>query len=191
MKTLFLLVFSLFFGCGGGSSSPTINSPPVQPVTIKGDSMAAGCNEFGCGNTWWLLLTKDSENDGVSGAPIDYFLSNPDNRTLKTVILFMGFNNVKHQDQSVSYIVGLYALVIQQTQAQRIICVGIPPMNHALSDIWYPDGAWIPADRIEDVNEGIKGICPNFIKTSDVDTVDGIHPTYDKIIARLNKKLQE
>jgi hypothetical protein len=190
IKYIGIILIAFLAGCGGGGSSsqPVQYTSAVQDVTIKGDSMAIGCNEFGCGNTWWLLLPKNVENDGQSGVPIQYLLDNPDHRHLKTVILFIGFNDAKHPDETEAGIIYAYGLALSQITADKIICIGIPPMNHALSDAWYPEGAWIANSRISNVNEGIRSLCPNYIDTSDLTTVDGIHPStvaYQTIVQRL------
>jgi hypothetical protein len=184
MKKL-IFICLLLAGCGGGSgAAPVQYTAPVSSITIKGDSMAAGVNAYGT-TQWWLALMSTVENNGVSGAPIEYLIINPDNRHLQKVILFVGFNNIKHSEQSVSHIIDLYAQAISTIHADKLICVGVPFMDHVKSDTWYPEGAWITNARIQAVNDGIKGMCPNYLDTSDVDSLDGVHPVYDKIIERL------
>jgi hypothetical protein len=63
--------------------------------------------------------------------------------------------------------------------ASKIICIGVPPIFHSLSYLWYPDGARIDNSRISSVNAVVRTKCANYVDTSNfiIDNSDGIHPS--------------
>lgn len=184
-----IICIALLAGCGGGggvaepAKTTTSNIPSIM---IIGDSMAAG-NYYNTatktvGKTNWYPAAV---NRGTSGAPLEYIVNDSVDLVAGTMIVYAGFNNIKHLDQAVAGIVNKYAALLKTFVAGRTICIGIPFMEHTKSDPWFPAGAAIDNARIQAVNNGIKSVCPEYIDTSDVATVDGVHPEYAPIIARL------
>ncbi len=188
-----LLLFSLAIaGCGehsdpmktqcGGDvhafSDPTIYSPFVSDVTVHGDSMSHGC--AGTSETdYWLSWGVSVENDGVSSTTIEWELDpvHFDARHFKTLVVWMGYNDIKHPEITPDNVVALYLQALTSWQYDKVVCVGIP------------FGSFVPNDRIQTVNDGIKSLCSNFVDASDVPVIDGIHPTpegYATIGARIN-----
>jgi hypothetical protein len=181
MKTILLLFFLV--SCGKESIE-------VKDITVMGDSMAAGVHYSLENNkiettTWWKELNESSKTEGIAGAPINYLLTKQDRSNLKTVIVFMGFNNLKHQDQSIDYILNLYQTFLNRINSNKIICVGVPYVQNEKLILWYDLYDGQINNRIEQFNLEIKNICENYIDTSDVETVDGIHPDYNLIIERI------
>jgi lysophospholipase L1-like esterase len=154
---------------GGGSQHQAIEAvqytSPVSQVTIKGDSMAAG----GAGYTqtdYWSQWGLSVENDGVSGATLDYLINNTvEHRSLKTVVLWAGYNNLKHPEQDVPSILALYSQYMNSLTFSKLICVGVP----------Y--NATMDNSRVDAFNNGVKLLCPHFVDTSDIPVIDGVHPT--------------
>lgn len=190
MKKIISMAIVIFSLCSCGS--PDTEYPPEEQhnVVIKGDSMAAGVHldmttRKVVTTEWWTALKALSvANEGVSGAPIE--LIRPDTVYHEVVILFAGYNNIKHNYETVDDILKKYSQVLAGISSDKTICIGVPFMEKEKSSAWYPAGDWITEERIQSVNDGIKAMCPLYIDVSDVKTVDGIHPEYELIINRLN-----
>ena len=188
MKSLILLML-LVVGCGKDAQHTTTD------ITVMGDSIAAGVhysivNSAVKTTNWWTQLSEEtSSTEGVSGATINYLLTKQDRYSLKTVIVFMGFNNLKHPEQNVNDIVGLYQTFLNRINAKKIICVGVPHVQNDKLTLWYTPYDDELNNRITQFNSSIKDLCENYVDTSDVDTVDGIHPEYELIIERIKDLL--
>lgn len=186
IKITTAIILASLIGCGSVEKQ---REPGT--VVIIGDSMAAGVHlsagEVVTTNWWSTLPATSIVNKGLSGAPISA-VPLPQSY-YDTAIVYMGFNNLKQPDQTVHGIVAEYQLLLSKISAGRIICAGIPFIEHEKSDPWYPAGAWITRERIQSVNNGIREICPLFVDASDVATVDGVHPDYGLIIGRVSHAL--
>lgn len=214
MKKLHVLCFIIsiiLYNCGSGGSDThnNINRGEVYEFTGIGDSTMAGVGikdgkiiqVFS-----WQKYLNPFQNEGINGASIEYWLSFPDTRQLNKVILSIGFNNVK-KNQTIEEITYLFSQLFLTIRAQKIYVIGIFPMDHSLSDIWYPDGAWITNERIQQINNNVKALTEThgyfyidtFILFFDPITgqakknksFDGIHPSteaYEDIIVELIKK---
>ena len=155
--------------CGGDThafSDPTYYSLFISDVTIKGDSMSHGCAGYS-ETDYWATWGLSVEQDGVSSTTIEWELDpiHIDTRHLKTLVVWMGYNDIKHPEVTPATVIALYSQALSSWQYDKVVCVGIP------------FGAYVSNDRIQSVNDGIKSICTNFVDTSDISVIDGIHPT--------------
>jgi lysophospholipase L1-like esterase len=170
MKYLLLTitVVLIISSCSGGGSTPyqpVTYVSPVSQVTIKGDSMAAGIDSLGDNTNYWGQWNTSVENDGISGATLDYLINDTvEHRSLKTVVLFAGYNNLKHPEQDVPSILALYSQYMNSLTFSKLICVGVP-FNTTMDN-----------SRVQAFNDGVKLLCPHFVDTSDLITIDGVHP---------------
>jgi len=205
IKFFTILVFFIFsIGCYYSSINTPLEEKKKIPVVeipdtdnnttmIIGDSIAAGVSIYGTLDWWSPLLDNGSiQNIGVSGAQIDYFLQAYKTIQADTVIIIIGFNNMKHLDQSIDDIIIKYQRLLSIINATNIYCVSIPPMNHSMSNEWFPDGDVLSNNRIKSINDGIELLCQNngyifiniFSMFLGVDgecqtkyTIDGVHPS--------------
>ena len=197
----FILLFT--FGCLVQKTS----YKPVMQITGIGDSTMAGVgvNNGEVIQTFsWNKYFDSFENEGVSGTPIEYWINNPDKRHLKTVIISIGFNNAKIESQSVTKIINLYKIMLSKIYAKRIYIIGIYPMDHSLSDVWYPSASWLTNRRLWQINEGIRDIAEKYgyfyvdtfslfldsfsSQAQEGKSYDGIHPSveaYEDVISEL------
>lgn len=168
---LFFIIAIIFLvlACSDDKKEETEVTPPpqgvaVMDITIKGDDMAKNL-----GNDWG----GDVDNGGSSGATIDYLLEYPDGRELKTVILFVGINNLGN-NESAEEIIPKYIKLYSSLNAERIFCVGVPPVY---GDAPYDSTLWM---NIWKLNDAIKVICSesNYIDTWNITftSTDKIHP---------------
>ncbi len=176
-------------------------------ISFYGDSMIAGVSFNTSTNTVdqvysWGDDFSGAEVHGISGATLEVVLSKlRQAKPLrgKAVIIFAGFNNIKHSDQSVEEIATQYAGLFDRAtlMSDNVLCVAVPPMFQEKSMGWYPEGGWIGNDRIRAVNFRISQICGRgFVDTDKMwessDSDDGIHPSrlgYKKISSEIMKKL--
>lgn len=169
MKTILTAICLIITACGGSGNTPytpTTYTGAVQTITIKGDSMAAGIDSLGDFTQYWLQWTVSVENDGISGADLNYLINNTvDHRILKTVINWDGYNTLKHLEISVATALALYSAYLNTLTYTKLICIGVP-YNTTMDNA-----------RVDLFNQGIKSICPNYVDVSDIQTIDGIHPT--------------
>ena len=173
-------------------------------VRFEGDSMIAGINYDKKSETVravydWNDDFKSPDVNGVSGAPLEVVLTGIAPKKSPVIIIFAGFNNIKHVEQSEESIADKYSKIISRSRqlSDKVICIGVPPMIHNKSESWYPEGALIANSRIISIDSKISDLCgngyidtPNFWTDSDSD--DGIHPNrqgFSKIVARLKEKV--
>jgi len=197
----FILLFT--FGCLVQKTA----YKPIMQITGIGDSTMAGIGlkDGQVIQTFsWNKYFDSFENEGVSGATLEYWINNPDKRHLKTVIISIGFNNAKIESQSVTKIINLYKIMISKIFAKRIYIIGIYPMDHNLSDVWYPSASWLTNKRIWQINEGIRNIAENngyfyintfslfldnfSLQSQEGKSYDGIHPSveaYEDVVSEL------
>lgn len=178
-------------------------------IGIYGDSMVAGINYNASTNVVdhvysWGEDFPGADIHGTSGAPLEFVLSElrqdgPVRK--KAVIIFAGFNNIKHIEQTPEAIAATYAELFHRAKlvSDNVLCIAVPPMIQDKSLIWYPEGGWISNDRIHKVNSKISEICGEmFIDTEKswklADSDDGVHPNrlgYKKIAMEVKHKLAE
>ena len=169
---LFIVIAIIFLllACSDGQKdkTETVTPPPqgvaVMDITIKGDDMAKNL-----GNDWG----GDIDNGGSSGATIDYLLKYPDGRELKTVILFVGINDLGSGELAET-IIPKYVNLYSSFKAEKIFCVGVPPVA---GDAPYNSTLWM---EIWKLNEAIKVVCreSHYVDTWQItfSAKDGIHP---------------
>lgn len=170
---LFFIIAIIFLlaACSDGQKDKTTTeiTPPTQGVavmniTFKGDDMAKNL-----GNDWG----GEIDNGGSAGSTIDYLLDYPDGRELKTVILFVGINNLGN-NESAETIIPKYVKLYSSFNATKIICIGVPPVYGTAP---YDSTLWM---NIWKLNDAIKTICSesNYIDTWKITftSTDGIHP---------------
>ena len=168
---LFLLIIAtslLFSGCGKKKSDtldPPFQGTTVRDITFKGDDMAKNLGAAWGGNI---------ENDGETNATVSHLLDFPDNRILKTVILFVGIFDLGKEQQTADETLPQYTQLYNSIQAAQIFCVGILPVTDTAP---YNSSLW---PEIFKLNQGIKTLCGD---THYIDTwiipftsQDGIHP---------------
>jgi hypothetical protein len=165
MKYLTLIIL-LLASCGGGGQGyqPIKYDAPVQQVTMKGDSRALGIDELGNQTPYWNQLGVPVENDGVSGATLDYLLLNPDHRSLQTVVLWAGFNNLK-KGEDVPTVISKYQQYMNTLTFTKLICVQDPYESV------------VPNATIDAFNVQLAVICPHVVYAGDIPNSDGVHPT--------------
>lgn len=135
----------------------------VQDVTFKGDDMALNLG---------ALFTGSVENDGTAGANIDLLIKYPDNRDLKTVVIFVGIKNFgagENADEVIPKFIDFYAAI----SAELKICVAVPPVHGSAP---YDSSLWMD---IWNFNLALKTICgSNYVDTWDIPhtSADGIYP---------------
>jgi len=140
----------------------------------------------------WEHDFKNAEVHGISGAPLEIVLTELPPKKALTIVIFAGYNNIKHVEQSEESIANRYSQLLTRARqlSDKVICIGVPPMVHSKSDSWYPEGANITNIRILDVDARIHQLCgAHYIDTpsfwADSDSDDGIHPNphgYKKIV---------
>lgn len=176
-------------------------------IRVDGDSMVAGINLDIPTKTViqaysWGDDFPEADIHGNSGAHLEVVLSELMQAKpvkVKAVIIFAGFNNIKHSDQTPEAIAAKYAGLFHRAKliSDNVLCIAVPPMVHEKSTLWYPEGDWINSKRIHAVNKGINEICGlGFVDTesfwTNQDSDDGIHPNrsgYYKIASEVRKKL--
>ena len=162
-----ITVVLIISSCSGGGSEgyqPIQYNAPVSAVTIKGDSMAAGIDSLGDLTQYWLQWNTSVENNGIGGATIEYLLLNPDHRQLNTVEFWAGYNDLKDSTKTIPSILALYSHVYELTYL------------HESNLHWIPYNTTMDNSRVDAFNNGVKVLCPNFVDTSDLITIDGVHP---------------
>jgi lysophospholipase L1-like esterase len=190
-KIPFLLFIVLTISCGGGGESPPAYEAVGNP-RIEGDSMAAGI-EYSEADKMakiaydWRETFPGAQIRGVSGARLSFIAAIIDTRPTPVIILFAGFNDLKHAEKPLADIAAEYRALVASLPG-RVVCVGVPLMDHSKSDGWFPAGAGIDNDRIQGFNGLIRKICGDYIDTPGIldsgDTSDGVHPNragYEKI----------
>jgi len=173
-------------------------------IRFEGDSMIAGLNydkklEMVRTVYDWRDDFKSPDVNGVSGAPLEVVLTGIKPKKSPIIIIFAGFNNIKHVEESEESIADKYSKIVDRSRqlADKVICIGVPPMFHNKSESWFPEGKLIANNRIISIDSKISNICgDNYIDTPsfwmDSDTDDGIHPNrkgFSKIVAKLKKKV--
>ena len=175
----------------------------LNAVRFEGDSMAAGQNydpqSASVHKVYDWSDFKDAETHGISGAPLEIIFEGIVPRKAAVIVLFAGFNDIKHVQKPEADIVSEYAKVLNRVKllSDKVVCVGVPPMVHSKSDVWYPEGAGITNARITSVDSYIHNLCgDSYIDTpsfwADSDSDDGIHPNrqgYSKIVFALKSKI--
>jgi len=125
-----ICVFLVIACGGGGEEAPVVAAPAtsaiiypapfqsvtVSEITIKGESHAA---VFPCD-----LFSVTCENDGVGGSTIEWLLENPDDRPLKTVIIFLGWNTLINN--TVSFTVDKFTLFLWGIDSPKKYVCGLP-----------------------------------------------------------------
>jgi len=136
----------------------------------------------------WQETFPGADIRGASGAQLAFITSIYDHSQTDTVVLFAGFNNLKDLSIPVDSIVGEYKALYFALPGKRVICVGVPHMDHTKSDGWWPTGIGFDNSRIQEFNGKIKLFCANYVDTPTLlgpeDTDDGVHPNrqgYQKI----------
>ena len=198
-----LCTMLMLSGCDDSGSKELLHPVRNDAPRFEGDSMTAGVNWIKSTSTVekiynWQADFKGAEINGVSGATLEHIRSNIIPFKTPVVVLFAGFNNIKHLEQSEADIVAAYALVLIRLHdvAENVYCIGVPPMVHSRSDSWFPEGADISNARIIGIDAQIHKLCgDNYIDTpsfwTESDSDDGIHPNmrgYKKIVAELKGK---
>ena len=199
------LILLFIFGCS--AHKPLSIPAPVMQIIGIGDSTMAG---IGVKNGQvvqifsWNTHFKSFQNEGVSGAPIEYWINNPEKRELNIVIVCIGFNNAKIKNQSVAKIISLYKQMLSTIHAKKYYLIGIYPIDHKLLDTWYPATKWLTNNRIKKINNGIRILADTngyfyvdtfklFLNTSTGrakkgKSYDGVHPSveaYEDVIAEI------
>ncbi len=179
-------------------------STPSGAIRFEGDSMIAGINYDKKTETVltvydWHDDFKNPDVNGVSGAPLEVVLTHISPNKSPIIVIFAGFNNIKHVEQSEESIADKYHQVVTRSRqlSNKVICIGVPPMIQNKSQTWYPEGSVIDNSRIISIDSKISNICAdNYVDTpsfwTDSDSDDGIHPNrqgFSKIVARLKQKV--
>jgi len=142
----------------------------------------------------WQEAFPGADIRGASGAQLAFITSIYDHSQTDTVVLFAGFNNLKDLTAPIDSIVAEYKALYFALPAKRVICVGVPLMDHSKSDGWWPAGVPLQNSRIQEFDDKIKLFCPNYVNTPALlgpdDTDDGVHPNrqgYQKIAGGIMK----
>lgn len=203
---LFLaLCIGIVIGMSIGSEDGILHPKPMHFGTprFEGDSMVAGLSYDKATSTAnrvydWRSDFINADVNGNSGARLESVLLFSKPSQTPIIVLFAGFNNVKHLDETEDSVIAAYSKTFAELQqrSKAIYCVGIPPIVHAKSDSWYPEGATITNTRILNINSRIETLCgAGYIDTpsfwTEEDTDDGIHPNnqgYRKISGELKRQ---
>lgn len=167
---LVVVAVLLTFGCKDDKESSDNDpkpweGPAVMDITIKGDDMAKSLG---------YLWTTNAENDGTKDAKIDDLLNHPDDRELKTVVLFVGIHDIA-SSATIENIISDYIKLYGSINADKIICVSVPPVY---GDKPYNSQLWT---KIFEFNEAVKVVCrDNYVDTWEItySATDGIYPDY-------------
>ncbi|SNZ20907.1 hypothetical protein SAMN06265368_4020 [Cohaesibacter gelatinilyticus] len=90
----------------------------------------------------WREDFKDASIHGLSGAPLNVISWKLIPKMSETIIVFAGFNSIKKLDKSEQDVIEDYTRMLERIKlvTDHYICVGVPPIVHSKSDIWYPAG---------------------------------------------------
>jgi lysophospholipase L1-like esterase len=199
------LILAILTGC-----KPVDKTESSSPnVLFLGDSMAAGLStnqQQGKRVVYtayaWKNEFKNADVRGISGATLDVVMTEMTPQRASAVVIFAGYNSIWHMELSEDNIADQYSHILSSAHllSDRVICIGVPPMMHSKSDIWFLPGRAVHNTRILSVNSRIQQLCgdANFIDTpsfwSESDSDDGIHPNsegYRKISARIKQKIPQ